>query len=219
MRVLGNGDPVFTGLIQDIGSVAEVEKSDDGARMRINTRLAGDLERGDSIAVNGVCLTATEVDRAGFEVEAMNQTLGFSSLGPLKPGDRVNLELAMRAGDRFGGHFVQGHVDGTAEVLEIEGDGFARRLRAGRDPALAAAVVERGSIALDGVSLTVSDLGDGWFEVSLIPETLDRTNLGDAEPGRQLNIECDLIGKYVQRSLAPLDAERKGTTWREHPDK
>jgi riboflavin synthase len=212
---------VFTGLIQDVGSVAEVEKSDDGARLRINTRLAGELEPGDSVAVNGVCLTATEADRAGFEAEAMNQTLSLTSLGPLTPGDRVNLELAMRAGDRFGGHFVQGHIDGTAEVLEVEGDGFARRLRAQLEPGLAAAVVEHGSIALDGVSLTISALGEGWFEVSLIPETLDRTNLGGVEPGRYLNIECDLIGKYVQRSVAPLDAKRKekGPTWREHPDK
>ena len=209
---------MFTGLIQDVGSVAEVETSEAGARLRINTRLAGELEPGDSIAVNGVCLTATEADRAGFEAEAMNQTLSVTSLGPLAPGDRVNLELAMRAGDRFGGHFVQGHVDGTSEVLELEEDGFARRLRARLEPGLAAAVVEHGSIALDGVSLTVSGLGEDWFEVSLIPETLDRTNLGAAEPGRQLNVECDLIGKYVQRSVAPLGAKEKGPTWREHPD-
>jgi riboflavin synthase len=199
---------MFTGLIQDVGSVAEVEKSDDGARLRINTRLAGELEPGDSIAVNGVCLTATQADRAGFEAEAMNQTLSVTSLGPLVAGDRVNLELAMRAGDRFGGHFVQGHVDGTAEVLEVDGDGFAQRLRARLAPDLAPAVVEHGSVALDGVSLTVSGLGEGWLEVSLIPETLDRTNLGEAEPGRHLNLECDLIGKYVQRSLAPLHGRK-----------
>jgi riboflavin synthase len=209
---------VFTGLIQDLGRVAEVEKSDQGVRLRIQTRLAGELEPGDSIAVNGVCLTATEADRAGFEAEAMNQTLSLTSLGPLAPDDRVNLELALRAGDRIGGHFVQGHVDGTAEVLDVEGDGFARRLRASLEPGLANAVVEQGSITLDGVSLTVSDLGDGWFEVSLIPETLDRTNLGEVEPGRRVNIECDLIGKYVQRSLAPLERNEKGPTWREHPD-
>ena len=209
---------MFTGLIQDVGSVAEVERSEAGSRLRINTRLAGDLEPGDSIAVNGVCLTATEADRAGFEAEAMNQTLSVSSLGPLVPGDRVNLELAMQAGDRFGGHFVQGHVDGTSEVLELAEDGFARRLRARLEPSLARAVVEHGSIALDGVSLTISGLGDDWFEVSLIPETLDRTNLGEAEPGRRLNVECDLIGKYVQRSVAPLSAKEKGPTWREHPD-
>jgi riboflavin synthase len=134
----------------------------------------------------------------------MNQTLRLTSLGPLRPGDRVNLELALRVGDRLGGHFVQGHVDGVAEVAEVEDDGFARRLRVALDPELAGLVVERGSIALDGVSLTVSALGDDWLEVSLIPETLRRTNLADASPGRLLNLECDLIAKYVQRLLAPL---------------
>ena len=209
---------MFTGLIADIGTVAEVKSGDEGARLLINTKLAGELEPGDSIAVNGVCLTAAQADRAGFEAEAMNQTLRVSSLSPLQAGDRVNLELAVRAGDRLGGHFVQGHVDGTAEVLEAEQDGFARRLRVGLDPELEALVVDRGSVALDGVSLTVSGLGDGWLEVSLIPETLERSNLGDVEPGQRLNVECDVIGKYVQRLMAPLDPVQKGTTWREHRD-
>ncbi|HEY8778643.1 MAG TPA: hypothetical protein VIL93_02540, partial [Solirubrobacterales bacterium] len=120
-------------------------------------------------------------------------------------GDRVNLELAIRAGDRLGGHFVQGHVDGTAEVTEAEDDGFARRLRVRLDSGLSGLVVERGSIALDGVSVTVSGLGGDWLEVSLVPETLHRTNLGEAAPGRKLNVECDLVGKYVQRLMAPLE--------------
>jgi riboflavin synthase len=200
---------VFTGLIEDVGTVAELDASEDGARLRIATRLAGELEPGDSIAVNGVCLTATGADRAGFEAEAMNQTLRLTSLGPLQPGDRVNLELAIRAGDRLGGHFVQGHVDGTAEVTEAEDDGFARRLRVRLNSGLIGLVVERGSIALDGVSLTVSGLGGDWLEVSLVPETLHRTNLGEVEPGRKLNVECDLVGKYVQRLMAPLrESER-----------
>jgi riboflavin synthase len=200
---------VFTGLIEDIGTVAEVDANDDGARLRITTRLAADLTAGDSIAVNGACLTAVEADRAGFTAEAMNQTLQLTSLGPLQPGDRVNLELAVRAGDRLGGHIVQGHVDGTAEVIEAEDDGIARRLRVQLDSELAGLVVERGSIALDGVSLTVSELGDDWLEVSLIPETLQRTNLGGAEPGRRLNVEFDLIAKYVQRLLAPLREQER----------
>lgn len=200
---------MFTGLIADIGTIAEIERGGEGARLRINTRLAAELSNGDSVSVNGVCLTATETDRAGFEAEAMNQTLSMTSLGPLTEGDRVNLELALRAADRLGGHFVQGHVDGTGEVTEAEDDGFARRLRVGLDPGLATQVVERGSIALDGVSLTVSGLGDNWLEVSLIPETLQRTNLGEASPGRTLNVECDVIGKYVQRLMTPLrDGER-----------
>ncbi|HEY8640120.1 MAG TPA: riboflavin synthase [Solirubrobacterales bacterium] len=195
---------MFTGLIEDVGTVAELEAGEDGARLRIATRLAGELAPGDSVAVNGVCLTAVDADRAGFVTEAMNQTLRLTSLGPLAPGDRVNLELAIRAGDRLGGHFVQGHVDGTAEVTEAEDDGFARRLRVRLNSALSGLVVERGSIALDGVSLTVSGLGGGWLEVSLVPETLHRTNLGEAAPGRKLNVECDLVGKYVQRLMAPL---------------
>jgi len=196
---------MFTGLIEDVGTVAELEAGEDGARLRIATRLAGELEPGDSVAVNGVCLTAVDADRAGFVTEAMNQTLRLTSLGPLQPGDRVNLELAIRAGDRLGGHFVQGHVDGTAEVTEAEDDGFARRLRVQLNSGLIGLVVERGSIALDGVSLTVSELGGDWLEVSLVPETLHRTNLGEAAPGRKLNVECDLVGKYVQRLMAPLE--------------
>jgi riboflavin synthase len=202
---------VFTGLIEDVGTVAAVETGDQGARLRITTRLGAELSQGDSVAVNGACLTATEADRAGFGAEAMNQTLRLTSLGPLQPGDRVNLELAVRAGERLGGHIVQGHVDGTAEVTESEDDGFARRLRLHLDRELARLVVERGSVALDGVSLTVSALGDDWLEVSLIPETLQRTNLGDAAPGHRLNVECDMVGKYVQRLMAPLtETERVG---------
>jgi riboflavin synthase len=195
---------VFTGLIADVGTVAAVEADDQGARLRITTRLGADLAAGDSVAVNGVCLTATATDRAGFSAEAMNQTLSLTSLGPLQPGDRVNLELAMRAGDRLGGHFVQGHVDGTAEVTECADDGFAQRLRLGLDRELAALAVERGSIALDGVSLTISALGEDWLQVSLIPETLQRTNFDAAAPGRIVNVECDMVGKYVKRLLAPL---------------
>jgi riboflavin synthase len=202
---------VFTGLIEDVGTVTELEAGAEGARLRIATRLGGELEPGDSVAVNGACLTAVEADRAGFATEAMNQTLRLTSLGALQHGDRVNLELAVLAGARLGGHFVQGHVDGTAEVTEADDDGFARRLRLRIDPGLAGFVVERGSVALDGVSLTISALGDDWLEVSLIPQTLQRTNLGDAEPGRRLNVECDLVGKYVQRLMAPLrEQERVG---------
>lgn len=197
-------------MIEDVGTVAALEPGEDGARLRINTRLAAELSAGESVAVNGVCLTATEADREGFMAEAMNQTLRLTSLGPLRPGDRVNLELPIRAGDRLGGHIVQGHVDRTAEVIEAEDDGFARRLRLNLDSELADLVVERGSIALDGVSLTVSALGDDWLEVALIPETLQRTNLGDAGRGSRLNVECDLIGKYVRRSMAPLEGSGKG---------
>jgi riboflavin synthase len=195
---------VFTGLIQDVGRVEEVARDGEGARLRISTRLGGEIAAGDSVAVNGACLTATRSDGEGFEAEAMNQTLQLTSLGPLGSGDPVNLELAVRAEQRLGGHLVQGHVDGTAEVVSVEEDGFARRLRVALDAELARYAVERGSIALDGVSLTISALGEGWIEVSLIPETLERSNLGAAEPGRRLNVECDLIAKYVERLVSPL---------------
>ena len=191
-------------MIEDIGTVAELETDGDGSRMRIASRLGGELEPGDSVAINGICLTALETDRAGFVTEAMNQTLRLTSLGSLQHGDRVNLELAVLAGARLGGHLVQGHVDGVAEVTEAEDDGIARRLRLRIDPDLARLGVEQGSVALDGVSLTISALGDDWLEVSLIPQTLLRTNLGDAEPGQRLNVECDLVGKYVERLMAPF---------------
>ena len=195
---------MFTGLIQDVGTVEEVSRDDEGARLRIATRLGAEISPGDSVAVNGACLTATEGDGGGFEAEAMNQTLSLTSLGPLGSGDAVNLELAVRAEGRLGGHLVQGHVDGTAEVVSVEEDGFSRRLRVAVDPDLSRYAVERGSIALDGVSLTISALGGDWVEVSLIPETLERTNLGAAGPGRRLNVECDLIAKYVERLVSPL---------------
>jgi riboflavin synthase len=200
---------VFTGLIQDVGIVEEVSRGGEGARLRIATRLGGEIAAGDSVAVNGACLTATESDGGGFEAEAMNQTLRLTSLGPLGAGDAVNLELAVRADQRLGGHLVQGHVDGTGEVLSVEEDGFARQVRVVLGPDLSRYAVERGSIALDGVSLTISARGEEWVEVSLIPETLERTNLGAAQPGRKLNVECDLIAKYVERLVSPLADQRE----------
>jgi riboflavin synthase len=190
---------MFTGLIQDVGTVESVGAGLDGARLRISTALASEIEAGDSIAVDGVCLTATSADPAGFEAEAMNQTLEVTALGGLEAGDRVNLEPALRASARLGGHIVQGHVDGAGEVVSVEGDGFARRLRLALAPELLRYLAERGSVALAGVSLTVAALGDGWAEVSLIPETLERTNLGEAAPGDRLNVECDIVAKYVER--------------------
>jgi riboflavin synthase len=196
---------MFTGLVEDIGEVESLETSGEGARLRIATPLGAEISPGDSVAVNGVCLTATEADASGFAAEAINETLRVTSLGPLQQGDRVNLELPLRASDRLGGHVVQGHVDGTGEISAAEPDGFARRLRLRVEPELLRYVVERGSIALDGVSLTVSGLGEDWLEVSLIPETLERTNLDDARPGQRLNIECDVLAKHVERLVQPFE--------------
>ena len=195
---------MFTGLMEDVGRVESVESGAEGARLRIATALAGEVEPGDSVAVNGACLTATAVDADGFETEAMNQTLDVTSLSELEAGSRVNLELAMKASDRLGGHIVQGHVDGVGEATSVEADGFARRVRVSLEPGLLRYVVAKGSIALDGVSLTVAALGEDWLEVSLIPETLERTNLGEIEAGRKINVECDVIAKHVERLMAPL---------------
>ena len=195
---------MFTGLIEDIGKVESVDTGEDGARLRIATNLAAEIATGDSVSVNGVCLTATAVDPSGFETEAMNQTLNVTALGGLEAGSRVNLELAMKASDRLGGHIVQGHADGVAEVISVEDDGFARRLRVGLGPDLIRYVIEKGSIGLNGVSLTVADLGDSWAVVSLIPETLERTNLDGVAAGDRLNVECDVVAKYVERLVRPL---------------
>ena len=200
---------MFTGLIQDVGTVESLERGDDGARLRIATALATEIALGDSVAVNGVCLTATAVDDADFETEAMNQTLEVTALGSIEDGARVNLELAMRASDRLGGHIVQGHVDGVGEVVSAEEDGFARRLRVALAPELLRYCVDKGSITLSGVSLTIAALGDEWVEVSLIPETLERTNLGEIEAGNQLNVESDVIAKYVERLLAPFAGKER----------
>lgn len=195
---------MFTGLIQDVSTVESVDRTSDGARLRIASRLGAELALGDSIAVNGCCLTATAADTNGFETEAMNQTLQVTALGAVEQGSRVNLELAMRAGDRFGGHIVQGHVDGVGTVASAEDDGFARRVRVELPAQLLRYVVDKGSITLSGASLTVAELGDSWAEVSLIPETLERTNLGDVAPGDRINVECDVVAKYVERLVAPF---------------
>jgi riboflavin synthase len=196
---------MFTGLVQDIGSVESVEAGAEGARLRIATKkLGAQIGLGDSIAVNGVCLTATEADAGGFATEAMNQTLEVTVIGSLEPGARVNLELATRADERLGGHIVQGHADGSGRVTEITEDGFARRVRVELPSDLLRYVVDKGSVALNGVSLTVATLGPDWVEVSLIPETLERTNLGSLAPGDPVNVEVDVIAKYVERLLSPF---------------
>jgi riboflavin synthase len=195
---------VFTGLIQDVGTVERLDADGGGARLRIATTLGGEIGLGDSVAVDGVCLTATTADTGGFETEAMNQTLAVTALGGVQAGGRVNLELAMRASDRLGGHIVQGHVDGVGTVLELREDGFARRLRVGLPAPLLRYAIDKGSIALNGVSLTIAELGEQWVEVSLIPETLESTTLGGLEPGGSLNVECDMVAKYVERLVAPF---------------
>jgi riboflavin synthase len=171
-------------------------------RLTVSTSLASDIALGDSVAVNGVCLTAVDVSDGGFVTEVMNETLRLSSLGTVASGSNVNLELAVRASDRLGGHIMQGHVDGVGSVSAIEEDGFARRVTIDADAEVLRYVVYKGSIAVDGVSLTVAGLDDRSFTVSLIPETLQRTNLGLARVGDTVNLEVDVVAKYVERLMA-----------------
>jgi riboflavin synthase len=192
---------MFTGLIADLGSLAALERDGDGATLEIRSALVGALAEGDSIAVNGVCLTATALADGSFRAQAMRETLERSSLGELEVGAPVNLELALRVEDRLGGHVVQGHVDGTGTVSAVREEGFARVLEIDVEPRLARYLVEKGSVAVDGVSLTVSALHERGFAVSLIPETLQRTNLGQIGEGSRVNIEVDILAKHVERLL------------------
>jgi riboflavin synthase len=198
---------VFTGLVAGTGTVESLERDGDGVRLRVRSELAGELGSGDSVAVNGVCLTAVDPDAQGFSADVMEETLRRSSLGPLGEGDAVNIELPLRAGDRLGGHIVQGHVDGTGQVESVREDGFARVVRIAAPAELLRYVVEKGSIAVEGVSLTVSAVDGDAFEVSLIPETLEHTTLGAAAPGRKLNLEVDVLAKYVEKAIRSHSAE------------
>jgi riboflavin synthase len=206
---------MFTGIVKELGRVEAVDTSDDGARLRIDAELASEVAAGDSVAVNGACLTATSVGDGAFEADVMHQTLSLTTLGELEADSPVNLELPLRPTDRLGGHVVQGHVDGTAKVTDLSADGFAKRLRIELPDELLPYVVERGSIAIEGVSLTIADLTGSGLEVSLIPETLERTTLGSLERGDRVNVECDVLARYVRRQLeadtglSPLATEKE----------
>jgi riboflavin synthase len=200
---------MFTGLVEDLGTVVAVDRSGEGAVLTVESKLGPQIGEGDSVAVNGVCLTATGIcgDRFGFDV--MLESLRRSSLGDVEAGSRVNLELALRADARLGGHIMQGHVDGVGVVGGIADDGFARVVTIEADAALLRYVVEKGSIAVDGVSLTVSRVDDTSFDVSLIPETLERTNLGGLTmdpPARTVNLEVDVVAKYVEKLVGGVRA-------------
>jgi riboflavin synthase len=195
---------VFTGLVADLGTVAALEATGDGVRLRVRSALAGELRDGDSVAVNGVCLTATQVADGQFAADVMHETLRRSSLAAVVDGARVNLELPLRAADRLGGHVVQGHVDGVGAVRDAVADGFARVVTIEAPPELLRYVVEKGSIAVDGVSLTVASVTADTFSVSLIPETLERTNLGAAAPGTPVNLEVDVLAKYVEKLMVAV---------------
>jgi len=196
---------VFTGLIAEVGRITAVQRSGDGMRLAVRAQLADELSDGDSVAVNGVCLTATRVGGDAFHADVMAETLARSALAGLDGGAQVNLELPLRAADRLGGHMVQGHVDGTATVTGTREEGFSRVLELDAAADLRRYLVLKGSVALDGVSLTVSGLGERGFAVTLIPETLRRTTLGELEEGAQVNVEVDILAKHLERLI---DAQR-----------
>ncbi|MBU6336383.1 MAG: riboflavin synthase [Acidobacteria bacterium] len=190
---------MFTGLVEDLGELEAIDAGSEGARLTIRSKLAPEIGAGDSVAINGVCLTATGIDGSSFGVEAMNETLARTALGSAEPGDRLNLELALRPDSRLGGHIVQGHVDGVGAVRGTREEGIARVVTIGADADLLRYVVEKGSVAVDGVSLTVARVDGESFDVWLIPETLERTNLSAADSGAPVNIEVDIVAKYVEK--------------------
>lgn len=198
---------MFTGIIEELGRIEAIDPAGDDVRLTVHGPLVtSDASRGDSIAVNGVCLTVTDLGEAGdsaspatFTSDVMPETLTHSSLGALTPGSPVNLERAVRVDARLGGHIVQGHVDGVGTIADRTPGDRWEVVRVSIPVALARYVVDKGSITLDGVSLTVSDVGTDWLEVSLIPETLARTTLGTAAVGRPVNVEVDVLAKYVEK--------------------
>jgi riboflavin synthase len=200
---------VFTGIVEELGEVVGLEHGGDMARLRVRgPKVTADAARGDSIAINGVCLTVTDTGHGEFTADVIGETLKHSTLGSLAAGQAVNLERPLRADGRLGGHIVQGHVDGTGTIVSRQPGADWEVVRVSVPPELARYVVYKGSVAVDGVSLTVSGLSDDgtpWFEVSLIPETLQRTTLGFRQPGADVNLEVDLIAKYVERLLGGGD--------------
>jgi riboflavin synthase len=190
---------MFTGLVADKGTVTAVDATADGVRLAVRTALAPEISEGDSVAVNGVCLTATAIAGGAFSADVMRETLRRSSLAEVAEGAPVNIELPLRASDRLGGHVVQGHVDGLGTIRAITEDGFSRVVEVAAPAETLRYVVEKGSIAVDGISLTVASVTDDSFSVALIPETLERTNLGAASPGQPVNLEVDVLAKYVEK--------------------
>jgi riboflavin synthase len=196
---------MFTGIIETVGIIEGIEPGDDLTRLVIGAEpIADGVKLGDSVAVNGGCLTVTSIRDGRFAFEAIPETMERTSLGDLKVGSRVNLERAMRAGDRLDGHIVQGHVDGVGTIRQVIQDGNDVRLQIDCEPELADCVVEKGSIAVDGVSLTVAALLPSGFEVALIPHTLEVTTLSDRQIHDRVNLEADVLGKYVKRYLERL---------------
>ena len=195
---------MFTGIVRERGRIAAVEGDGDARRLDVDApATATQLAVGDSVSIGGCCLTATAVSNGQFSVTAVPESLSRTTLARLAPGDEVNLETATRAGEPLGGHYVQGHVDGIGTVVSVEPEEEGTRIRIEAAPALLRYCVEKGSIAVDGVSLTITALRDGAFEVALVPHTLEQTTLGGLEPGVEVNLEVDILAKYVEKLLDP----------------
>lgn len=195
---------MFTGIIEEVGTVISVQKGAASSFIEIKAEtVLSDVHTGDSIAVNGVCLTVVSFSSASFRADVMNETLSRSSLGSLKQGSPVNLERAMAAGGRFGGHIVSGHIDGTGIITDIKKDGIAHWYTISANAAILRYIVEKGSIAIDGISLTVARVGDSSFAVSIIPHTAAKTVLAAKKIGDTVNLENDIIGKYVEKLMKP----------------
>ncbi|MBR0366444.1 MAG: riboflavin synthase [Clostridia bacterium] len=195
---------MFTGIIEEKGTVERITSGERSMRLTIGiNKIAKDLKLGDSVAVNGVCLTAAEIGAGSFTADVMAETVRRTSLSRLVPGSRVNLERAMAMGGRFGGHIVSGHVDGTGTIISMTREDNAIWIRIAADEKLMRYIVEKGSVALDGISLTVAEVGRGEFSVSVIPHTAAETTLAKKSVGDIINIECDIIGKYVEKLTAP----------------
>lgn len=202
---------MFTGIIEEVGTVKTVQRSGSSSFIEIEAKkvLEG-TQLGDSIAVNGVCLTVTQLSSSHFRADVMNETLSRSSLGQLRSGSKVDLERAMAANGRFGGHIVSGHIDGTGTISEIKADGIAVWYTVSASPDILRYIVEKGSVAIDGISLTVAKVTDASFSVSVIPHTAAQTVLGAKKAGDIVNLENDIIGKYVEKLMKPAETPRSG---------
>ena len=202
---------MFTGIIEEVGTVSRVQHSGNASFIEIQAKkVLEDVHLGDSIAVNGVCLTVTHFGGGVFRADVMNETLNRSSLGSLTSGSPVNLERAMAANGRFGGHIVSGHIDGTGIITDIKNDGIAVWYTVSAAPELLRYIVEKGSIAIDGISLTVAKVTDTSFSVSIIPHTADQTILSTKKTGDTVNLENDIIAKYAEKLMKPAETPKTG---------
>lgn len=201
---------MFTGLVEEIGTINSIKKGADSSQITINSKkVIEDINIGDSISTNGVCLTVVDFNKQSFTVDIMSETLRVSSLRTLLNGDKVNLERALRLGDRLGGHMVSGHIDGVGEIVNLKSQDNAKIITISTSNELLRYIIYKGSIAIDGISLTVFYVDDSSFKVSIIPHTNNITTLLDKNIGDAVNLECDMIGKYIERLIKPIDVKDK----------